>query len=66
MSSSDMKKSKLFLCILYPLKTHHVQRMLVLYLKTEIVSFTEQRFSSEVISVKHVDWSKEQIVNILA
>ena len=36
-----------------------------LYLKTDEVSFSEQRFSLEVIYVKFMDWSKAQIVKIL-
>ena len=40
--------------------------MLLLYFKTDKASFREQRFFLEVISVNFVDWSKAQIVNILA
>ena len=40
--------------------------MLLLYFKIDKASFSEQRFSSEVISVNFMDWSKAQIVNILA
>ena len=38
--------------------------MLLLYFKTEKASFIEERFFLEVISVKFMDWSKAQIVNI--
>ena len=38
--------------------------MLVLYFKNDKASFQEPRFTWEVISSKHLDWSKAQIVNI--
>ena len=40
--------------------------MLLLYFKTSKTSFRKHRFSLEGISVKFVDWSKAQIVNISA
>ena len=40
--------------------------MLVLYFKNDKSSFQELWYPLEAISAKHLDWSKAQIVNILA
>ena len=39
---------------------------LVVYLEVTLQAFREQKYSLERISAEPVDWSKAQIVNILA